>query len=103
MNDRDLYSRLVNEYETYLSYDGVDGKRLAKRFHAISEIGLTEDGGSYRAGFSHEEREAKDLVIGWMKEAGLTISEDGAGNVFGLLVLHFEWISHRQCTKWRPF
>ncbi|HLT33259.1 MAG TPA: M20 family metallo-hydrolase, partial [Aquaticitalea sp.] len=49
----------------------------------LSEIGRTADNGSHRIGFSKEEKAAKDLVKKWMTEAGLTVIQDGAGNVFG--------------------
>ncbi|WP_028783879.1 M20 family metallo-hydrolase [Thalassobacillus devorans] len=81
----DLYGRLIKDYDGNYTYEGINGDRLAKRFHAISEIGLTDDGGSRRIGFSKEEKQAKDLMKIWMKEAGLNVSEDGAGNVFGRL------------------
>ncbi len=79
----DLYTRLIEDYDSSLSFNGINGDRIAKRLHEISKIGLTEDGGSHRVGFSQEEKQAKLLVKEWMEELGLTIIEDGAGNVFG--------------------
>ncbi|UOQ94538.1 M20 family metallo-hydrolase [Halobacillus shinanisalinarum] len=84
-NDWDLYTRLIEDYSPSFSSGGIDGDRMARRLHEISKIGLTEDGGSRRVGFSQEEKQAKTLVKGWMKELGLSITEDGAGNVFGRL------------------
>ncbi|MFC7062564.1 M20 family metallo-hydrolase [Halobacillus seohaensis] len=81
----DLYTQLLKDYDISLSREGIDGNRMARRLHAISEIGLTPDGGSRRLGFSKEEKQAKELVKGWMVEAGLSITEDGAGNVFARL------------------
>ena len=37
----------------------------------------------HRAGYSPEEDAAHELAAGWMREAGLEISRDGAGNLFG--------------------
>jgi allantoate deiminase len=37
----------------------------------------------YRAGYSPEEDAAHELAAGWMEEAGLEVSRDGAGNLFG--------------------
>jgi len=37
----------------------------------------------YRAGYSPEEDAAHGLAAGWMEEAGLEVSRDGAGNLFG--------------------
>lgn len=80
-----MLEKLLKDYNTELSSDGIDGKRLAERFDAISKIGTVPEGGVSRKGFSPEERQAKNLVISWMKDAGLTVTEDAAGNVFGRL------------------
>ncbi|THE11939.1 Zn-dependent hydrolase [Bacillus timonensis] len=80
-----FFEKLLSDYDFTLDKKGVSGKRLASRLAALSEIGLTPDNGSHRIGFSHEEKAAKDLVKQWMTEAGLTVTEDGAGNVFGRL------------------
>ncbi|MEH7225206.1 M20 family metallo-hydrolase [Bacillus sp. JJ1566] len=75
--------KLISDYDFSLDKNGVSGERLASRLAALSEIGLTADNGSHRIGFSREEKAAKDLVKQWMTETGLTVTEDGAGNVFG--------------------
>ncbi|RFB17389.1 Zn-dependent hydrolase [Bacillus sp. HNG] len=80
-----FFEKLISDYDFSLDKNGVSGKRLASRLAALSEIGRTADNGSHRIGFSHEEKAAKDLVMQWMTEAGLTVTEDGAGNVFGRL------------------
>lgn len=85
MSDYQLEEKLLQSYETDYSKAGVSGERIAKRLHTLAQIGLTEDNGSRRPGFTPLERKAKDTVIQWMKEAGLSVSEDGAGNVFGRL------------------
>lgn len=80
-----VYNELMKDYDGKLDHSGVNGKRLAERLAALSEIGKTTDGGVTRPGFSAEEKQAKELVIDWMKEAGLEVTTDGAGNVFGRL------------------
>ncbi|GKV57201.1 hypothetical protein NCCP2222_31480 [Sporosarcina sp. NCCP-2222] len=80
-----LYDRLMADYDDTLSSGGIDGKRLAHRLSELSKIGQTKDKGVDRPGFSKEEKDAKHLVMGWMKEAGLDVREDGVGNVFGRL------------------
>jgi acetylornithine deacetylase/succinyl-diaminopimelate desuccinylase-like protein len=37
----------------------------------------------HRAGYSPEEDAAHELAAGWMREAGLDVSRDDAGNLFG--------------------
>jgi allantoate deiminase len=76
-------NKLLGDYNRSHDHSGVKGERLARRLADLSEIGLTNERGSKRFGFSAEERQAKELVKKWMKEAGLIVSEDGAGNVFG--------------------
>lgn len=74
---------LLIDYNNELSHSGINGNRVAQRLYAISKIGSTDDGGVTRIGYSNEEKLAKELVIEWMKEAGLLVTMDGAGNVFG--------------------
>lgn len=80
-----LYEQLIKDYDQELTRSGVNGERLAARLDELSRIGLMDSGGVTRPGYSAEEKEAKELVIKWMKSAGLTVTADGAGNVFGRL------------------
>ncbi|MBN8202265.1 M20 family metallo-hydrolase [Bacillus sp. NTK034] len=80
-----LYEQLLKDYDQELTHSGVNGERLASRLDELSRIGFMESGGVTRPGYSAEEKKAKELVIKWMKNAGLTVTEDGAGNVFGRL------------------
>ncbi|MDF2038238.1 M20 family metallo-hydrolase [Cytobacillus oceanisediminis] len=80
-----LYEQLIKDYDQELTHSGVNGERLASRLDELSRIGLMESGGVTRPGYSADEKEAKELVIKWMKNAGLTVTADGAGNVFGRL------------------
>ncbi|MBU8730140.1 M20 family metallo-hydrolase [Cytobacillus oceanisediminis] len=80
-----LYGQLIKDYDQELTHSGVNGERLASRLDELSRIGLLDSGGVTRLGYSAEEKEAKELVIKWMKNAGLTVTADGAGNVFGRL------------------
>ena len=61
----------------------VDGGRLWERLGELAEIGKHEEGGVARLSFTPEEREAKDLVASYMREAGLAVRQDAAGNLFG--------------------
>ncbi|MBT2217904.1 Zn-dependent hydrolase [Virgibacillus dakarensis] len=80
-----LQEKLLEDYNDTYDYEGVSGKRLASRLDALAQIGLTDDNGSNRPGFSKEEKAARELVSGWMREAGLSVREDGAGNIIGRL------------------
>ena len=61
----------------------VDGGRLWERLGELAEIGRHEEGGVARLSFTPEERQAKQLVASYMREAGLAVREDAAGNLFG--------------------
>lgn len=80
-----FFEELMDEYNEELNHSGVNGRRVASRLYELSKIGALENGGITRPGYSELEKKAKNLVIGWMKEAGLSVSTDGAGNVFGRL------------------
>ncbi|KAB7708149.1 hydantoinase/carbamoylase family amidase [Bacillus aerolatus] len=61
----------------------INQERLWTRLHELSQFGKQEKGGVTRFSFTEEERKAKDLVISYMKEAGMMVQEDAAGNVIG--------------------
>ncbi|WP_316568720.1 Zn-dependent hydrolase [Neobacillus sp. YIM B06451] len=61
----------------------VNSNRLWERLQQLSKIGATQNGGVTRLSFTKEEREAKDLIAEFMKEAGLSVREDEAGNLIG--------------------
>src|SRR5919112_5882743 len=63
--------------------DVIDGERLWRRISDLGEIGSQDEGGVTRLSFTDEERAAKDKVVSYMKEAGLSVREDAAGNLFG--------------------
>lgn len=85
MKNFSLHNELLKNYDQAYNHDGISGERLAHRLGELSKIGLTDDNGSNRPGFSQEEQRAKELVMKWMKEAGLRLRHDGAGNVIGRL------------------
>jgi len=63
----------------------IDIERLRARMETLAAIGADPGGGITRYAFSPEERAAKDLVGGMLREAGLSTFEDAAGNLFGRL------------------
>lgn len=78
-----LQSKLLGEYKTQFGFSEINEKRIAHRLDQLATIGMTEDGGSNRIAFTKEERLAKEKVKTWMEEIGLSVCEDGIGNVFG--------------------
>ncbi len=63
----------------------VDGDRLWRRLEALGEIGavLGPNGerGCARLALTDADRDGRDLVIGWMRDLGLSITIDSVGNV----------------------
>ena len=55
--------------------------RIIERLDALFEIG--RDAGTNRPGLGEGEQRAHDLVAGWMREAGLAVTVDRAGNLWG--------------------
>lgn len=58
-------------------------RRIQDNLKALAAIGATPDGGVTRLAWSEPEREAHRLAARWMKEAGLEVWADPAGNSFG--------------------
>jgi allantoate deiminase len=58
--------------------------RILERLDTLFEIGRAA--GTNRPGLSAEEQRACELVAGWMRDAGLDVTFDAAGNVVGRLV-----------------
>ncbi|BBI33302.1 Zn-dependent hydrolase [Cohnella abietis] len=79
----EIYNRLLQQYGKEANA-GLD--RFARRIQALAEIGMTSDLGSSRIAYSQEDRQAKELLKAWMKEAGLEVREDPVGNVIGTLL-----------------
>jgi len=50
----------------------------------LARIGATPKGGNCRLALSRLDGQGRDLVVGWMREAGLTITVDQVGNIFGV-------------------
>ena len=61
----------------------IDGERLWRRISELGEIGRQESGGVTRLSFTDEVRTAKDRVVSYMEEAGLSVREDAAANLIG--------------------
>src|SRR5919202_4752449 len=61
----------------------IDASRLLASLEALSRIGLAPSGGVNRVAYSEADREAREVVRGFMREAGLDVTIDAAGNTIG--------------------
>ena len=60
----------------------VNGDRLWQSLMELAKIGATPKGGVCRLTLTDLDRQGRDLVIGWAREAGLSVTIDKIGNVF---------------------
>ncbi|MGH6692442.1 MAG: hydantoinase/carbamoylase family amidase [Gammaproteobacteria bacterium] len=61
----------------------VNGERLWQSLMTMAEIGATAKGGVCRLTLSDEDRRGRDLFRSWCEEAGLTVTVDQMGSMFG--------------------
>ena len=66
----------------------VDAGRLLRRLDELAAVGATASGGVTRLAYSREDVAGRELVAGWLREAGLDVTVDAAGNVLGRLPGH---------------
>ena len=83
-----LCSSFVASFAAITSAQGVpqehvNAQRLNATLKKLSEYGRNPDGGVTRLGYSETDMAAREYVIGLMKDAGLTVRIDSAGNIFG--------------------
>jgi beta-ureidopropionase / N-carbamoyl-L-amino-acid hydrolase len=58
--------------------------RLLARLAAFNRIGALPGGGNCRLALSDEDRAGRDLLVEWMRGAGLAVTIDAIGNIIGL-------------------
>ncbi len=61
----------------------INGKRLQQSLEEMAKIGGTPAGGVQRLTLTDEDKEARDLLVKWMKEIDLKVTIDDMGNIFG--------------------
>src|SRR5712691_10322304 len=61
----------------------INRKRLEESMAALGRIGETPAGGLSRLALTDEDRRGRDLLVEWMRAAGLTVTIDRMGNIFG--------------------
>jgi N-carbamoyl-L-amino-acid hydrolase len=62
----------------------VNGDRLWQSLMDLATIGATPKGGVCRLTLTDLDRQARDRVIGWLREAGCAVDIDGVGNIFAI-------------------
>ncbi|MGJ7529629.1 Zn-dependent hydrolase [Variovorax sp. GB1P17] len=60
----------------------INGERLWNSLMELARIGATPKGGVKRLALTDLDKQGRDLVVSWGKEAGLSITIDKIGNVF---------------------
>ncbi|MGS0754391.1 Zn-dependent hydrolase [Roseateles sp. GG27B] len=60
----------------------INGERLWAALMELAQIGATPKGGVCRLALTELDRQGRDLVIGWAKAAGMTVTIDKIGNAF---------------------
>ena len=61
----------------------VNGERITQHLAALSEFGKNPQGGVSRVAYSDADRAGRQFVLGLMRDAGLKVSIDTAGNLIG--------------------
>jgi N-carbamoyl-L-amino-acid hydrolase len=60
----------------------INGERLWASLMELARIGATDKGGVKRLALTDLDRQGRDLVVRWGREAGLAVTVDQIGNVF---------------------
>lgn len=60
----------------------INGERLWASLMELAQIGATPKGGVCRLTLTDLDKQGRDLVLGWAKEAGMTVTIDKIGNGF---------------------
>jgi len=61
----------------------IDADRLMRRLHQLGDSARDPGGVLSRLALSDQDKIGRELIIGWMEEADLTVSIDAIGNIFG--------------------
>lgn len=60
----------------------INGERLWSSLMELAQIGATAKGGVKRLALTDLDKQGRDLVVSWGKQAGMSITIDQIGNVF---------------------
>ena len=61
----------------------VDGERINRQLLELAQFGKNPYGGVSRVAYSEFDRQGREWAMNVMREAGLAVSIDAAGNIFG--------------------
>ena len=61
----------------------VDGAVIQEHLAALAEFGKNPEGGVSRVAYGEADRRAREVALGWMREAKLETAIDAAGNLVG--------------------
>ncbi len=70
-----------HERPAVVNAPAIDGKRLLADLEALAAVGDTGDGGNCRLALTDEDAGGRELVVGWMRDLGLSVRVDRIGNV----------------------
>ncbi len=62
----------------------IQAERLLGRINALGAVGKDAEGRRVRVAATDEDKAGRDLVSGWMRDAGLKVVVDYIGNIFGI-------------------
>ena len=72
----------MSQVSTPISQLRINGPRLWDSLMTLAQIGATPKGGVARLALTDLDRQGRDLVVGWARELGLTVTVDRIGNIF---------------------
>ena len=61
----------------------INRKRLEESMEALGRVGATAKGGLDRVALTDDDRRGRDLLVEWMRKAGLAVTVDQMGNIIG--------------------
>ena len=67
----------------FSSAPGVDGDRINRQLLELAQFGKNPYGGVSRVAYSDVDKQGREWAMGVMREAGLAVTLDAAGNIFG--------------------
>ncbi len=60
----------------------VNGERLWQSLMDMAQIGATQKGGCNRQALTDEDKQGRDLFVGWCEQIGCSVTVDAIGNMF---------------------